>query len=77
MANKNAIIMPAMIDEQAYKYLKSLSAKAKTTGGKKLANAEIIRSALSAVMELELDVSGIKMEDELSQQIINAKIKKH
>lgn len=77
MTNKNLIRINTMIDEQTYTYLKKLSTKAKLTGGKKLANTEIIRATLAVMMDLDLNHSGIKTETELSRRILTALLKEN
>lgn len=54
------------------RYLDGLSLQAKTSGGRKLAIAEIIRATLNVLKKIDLDVLGVKTEKELEQRIFEA-----
>ena len=49
-------------------YLEKLSLRAKSTKGKKLSNTMITRAALKALMDTDLDVSGVRTEEELAER---------
>lgn len=52
------------------RYLDEFSLQAKTSGGRKLAIAEIIRAMPNVLKKMDLDVTGAKTEKELEQKIL-------
>ena len=68
----NVFRMPVTVPEEVMLYLEKLSLRAKATGGKKLSNTMITRATLKALMETDLDVSGVKTEEELTERIKQA-----
>ncbi len=51
-------------------YLESLAATAKFSGGKKLSKTKLIESMVRALQTTNLDVRGVKTEDELLKRVI-------
>lgn len=45
--------------------LEELSLKAKITGGKKLANTELVRAAVQFMLDAGVDVTGCKHEEDM------------
>lgn len=66
-----SITMPPDMVER----LDQLSLKAKVTGGKKLANTELTRAAVNALLnrsKSDIDVSGCKDEEEVENALLVA-----
>jgi hypothetical protein len=59
------IIMPAEMVEA----LEGMSLKAKVTGGKKLANTELVRATVNVLLKSGIDISGCKNEDEAEERL--------
>lgn len=53
-------------------WLQGLSNKMKSSGGYKLPKSYIIRALLDAAMQLNIDVTCIKTEEELVKRILGA-----
>lgn len=68
----NVFRMPVTLPEEVMLYLEKLSLSAKATGGKKLSNTMITRATLKALMDINLDVSGVKTEEELVERVKEA-----
>ena len=51
-------------------YLEALASTAKFTGGKKLSKTKIIESMVRGFKATELDVRGVKTEEELRRRVI-------
>jgi len=49
-----------------------LSLKAKITGGKKLANTELVRAAVNVLLRSGIDISGCKNEEEVEKRLLIA-----
>lgn len=71
-SNANVFRMPVTVSEEIYAYLSQLSIKSKATGGLELPSAMITRAALRALMETDLDVSGVRSEEELVGRVKEA-----
>lgn len=71
----NCLRVPITMPADLFSFLEELSLKAKMTGGKKLANAEIVRAAIRFLMESEIDIAGCKNEDEVLERIRVATVK--
>jgi hypothetical protein len=69
---KGLFRVPISISKEAESWLQSLSNEMKVTGGYKLPKSYIMRSILSAIMKLKIDVSGIKSEKDLEERIREA-----
>lgn len=72
MGKENYLRVPITMPEEMFAYLESVSIKSKISGGRKLANTAIVRACVAAMMDLDVDVNGVKDEDELKERIINA-----
>jgi hypothetical protein len=72
MGKENYLRVPITMPEDMFLYLEETSLKSKVTGGRKLANTTIVRACVSAVMDLNLDVTGVKDEDQLKERIKQA-----
>lgn len=69
---KNLFRIPISITKDMESWLQSLSNTMKATGGYKLPKSYVLRSLLNAAMELGIDVSGVKTEEELEERILEA-----
>jgi hypothetical protein len=65
--------VPVTMPEEMFSFLERSSLTSKTTGGKKLANTEIVRAAIAAMMDLDVDFSGVGDETELKSRIMEAR----
>ncbi len=68
----NYIRVPITMPAEMVEGLSALSLKAKTTGGKKLANTELTRAAVNVLLKLAIDVSGCKNEQEVEERFFEA-----
>jgi hypothetical protein len=75
MRKDNYLRVPITMPADMFTYLENLSVKSKVTGGRKLANTAIIRACVRAMMDLDVDVTGVKDEDELKDRIMEARAK--
>lgn len=75
MGRESYLRVPITMPEEMFSYLEQMSLKSKTTGGRKLANTEIVRAAVSAIMDLDVDFSAIADEQELKDRIMEARPK--
>ncbi len=70
MAKKGEIFkVHVPMDKEITKWLENLGIDAKASGGFRLAKTTIIKACVRAVMELDLNVDGVKTEDELVKKI--------
>jgi hypothetical protein len=69
---KDLFRVPISISKDMESWLQSLSNEMKASGGYKLPKSYILRSLLNAVMELKVDVSGVKTEKELERRFLEA-----
>ena len=60
------------ITKEMESWLQELSSQMKSSGGYKLPKSYINRALLNAAMKLDIDVSGVKTEDELVERILKA-----
>jgi hypothetical protein len=72
---KAYIRVPITMTEKMINFMEGMSLKSKVTGGYKLPNTAIVRACLKAIMELDIDVTGIKTEEELKDRIMEARAK--
>lgn len=72
MSKENYLRVPITMPEEMFAYLESVSIKSKVSGGRKLANTAIVRACIMAMMDLDIDVNGVKDEDELKERIMKA-----
>jgi len=64
--------VPISITKGMEAWLQDLSSKMKSSGGYKLPKSYIIRALLDAAMQLDIDVTEIKTEEELVKRILKA-----
>ncbi len=62
---ENYIRVPITMPADMVAFLEDLSLKSKMSGGKKLANTEIVRAAIRFMMESGVDVGGCKNEKDV------------
>jgi len=62
------ITMPADMVE----FLEKMGMRSKRTGGKKIPNTMIVRSAVRVLGKLDLNVDGVQTEEELDERILDA-----
>lgn len=74
MGKEDYLRVPITMPEDMFTYLESVSIKSKVSGGRKLANTVIVRACIMAMMDLDVDVNGVKDEIELKDRIIKAQI---
>ena len=53
-------------------YLENLGIECKRSGGHKIANTMIVRCAVRLLMDMDLDISKVKTEEELEERIKKA-----
>ncbi|MBE0448764.1 MAG: hypothetical protein IBX64_11835 [Actinobacteria bacterium] len=75
MGKEDYLRVPITMPEEMFTYLETVSVKSKVSGGRKLANTAIVRACVMAMMDLEVDVNGVKDEEELRDRILQAQIK--
>jgi hypothetical protein len=75
MNEKPDIRVPITMTEKMINYMEALSMKSKVTGGHKLPNTAIVRACVKVAMDLDIDVTGIKDENELKMRIMEARTK--
>ncbi len=73
---KDLFRVPISITKDMETWLQDLAIKMKESGGYKLPKSYVIRGLLDAAMNLKIDVSGVKSEDELKERLLEA-IKKY
>ena len=64
--------VPITMPSSMVSYLENLGIECKKSGGHKIANTMIVRSAIRLLMDLDLDISGVKSEEELEKRIKKA-----
>jgi hypothetical protein len=69
---KGLFRVPISITKEMESWLQGLGNQMKSSGGYKLPKSYIYRAVLNAVMELEIDVTGVKTEYELVDRIRKA-----
>ncbi len=73
MGKDSYLRVPITMPEEMFTYLENMSVKSKVTGGRKLANTAIVRACVKAAMDLEIDVTGVRDEEELKDRIMEAR----
>ncbi|OGF48577.1 MAG: hypothetical protein A2231_11330 [Candidatus Firestonebacteria bacterium RIFOXYA2_FULL_40_8] len=68
----NYFRVPLTLPKELDVFLQKVGTEAKTSGGFKLPKTLIIRSLIRAMMELDVDVGGVKEEEELKSRILEA-----
>lgn len=74
MGKEDYLRVPITMPEDMFTFLESVSMRSKMTGGRKLANTAIVRACVKAMMDLNVDIDGVKDEEELKERIIKAQI---
>lgn len=69
---KNLFRIPISVTKDMEYWLQKLSNEMKASGGYKLPKSYILRSLLTAAMKLNVDVSEVKTEKELTKRFIDA-----
>lgn len=69
---KNLFRVPISITKEMEVWLQALSNEMKVSGGYKLPRSYVIRSILTAVMKLDVDISDVKSESELTKRFLEA-----
>jgi hypothetical protein len=64
--------VPITMPSDMVSYLENLGIECKKSGGHKIANTMIVRSAIKLLMDMDLDISGIRSEEELEERIKEA-----
>ena len=75
MGKESYLRVPITMPEEMFAYLEASSLKSKMTGGRKLANTEIVRAAVASVMELDVDFTSVTDEEELKSRIDQARVR--
>jgi len=75
MGKESYLRVPITMPEEMFAYLEEMSLKAKVTKGKKLPNTAIVRAAVSAMMDMNVDFTGVVDEDQLKDRIMEASAK--
>ncbi|MCG9479482.1 MAG: hypothetical protein K9H14_04650 [Actinomycetia bacterium] len=64
--------VPITMPSAMVSFLENMGIECKKSGGHKIANTEIVRSAIRLLMDLDIDINGIKSEEELEARIKDA-----
>lgn len=64
--------VPITMPSDMVAFLENLGIECKRAGGHKVANTEIVRSLIRLLMDMNIDLSGIKTEDDLDMKIKEA-----
>lgn len=64
--------VPITMPSDMVSYLENLGIECKKSGGHKIANTVIVRSAIRFLMDLDIDISRVKSEEELVNRIKEA-----
>jgi len=64
--------VPITMPPDMFEGLEALSLKARITGGRKLANTELVRSAVNVLLKSNIDISGCKNEEEVEERFLMA-----
>ena len=62
--------IPITMPPEMVEGLEKLSLKAKITGGKKLANTELVRAAVNVMLKSGIDISGCRNEEEVENRFL-------
>lgn len=74
--NEGAMIkLSVFLNRQEDAYLENLSSIAKFSGGKKISKTKLVENMVKAFSNTELDVSGVKTDEELLKRL-NAQLRK-
>ena len=64
--------VPITMPSDMVSFLENLGIECKKSGGHKIANTMIVRSAVKLLMDMDLDISEVRSEEELENRIKNA-----
>lgn len=64
--------LPINLSEEEILFLERIGHQAKRTGGFRLSKSAVVRALIEVAMRLEIDVTGVKDEAELSARLSNA-----
>ena len=64
--------IPITMPSEMVSFIENLGVECKRSGGHKLANTEIVRSLIRLMIDLDVDISGIKTEEELEARVKEA-----
>ena len=64
--------VPITMPSDMVAYLENLGIECKRSGGHKIANTMIVRCCIKLLMDMDLDISKVKSEEELEQRIKKA-----
>ncbi len=64
--------VPITMPSDMVAFLEKFGIECKKAGGHKVANTEIVRSLIRLLMDLDIDLSGIKTEEDLDLKIKEA-----
>ena len=64
--------VPITMPSTMVSFLEDMGIQCKKSGGHKIANTMIVRSAIRLLMDLDLDIAGVKSEEELENRMKDA-----
>ncbi|MEA2016253.1 MAG: hypothetical protein U9O59_06075 [Actinomycetota bacterium] len=64
--------IPITMPSGMVSFMENMGIECKKSGGHKIANTMIVRCALKLLMDMDMDISGVKSEDELGKRIKEA-----
>lgn len=64
--------VPITMPSDMVVYLENLGIECKKSGGHKIANTMIVRCSIRLLMDMDLDISKVKSEEELEERIKKA-----
>ena len=64
--------VPITMPSNMVAYLENLGIECKRSGGHKIANTMIVRCAIRLLMDMDMDISKVKTEEELENRIKKA-----
>ena len=64
--------VPITMPSYMVSFLENMGIECKKSGGHKIANTMIVRSAIKLLMDMDLDISEVRSEEELESRIKDA-----
>ncbi len=64
--------IPITMPSGMVSFLENMGIECRKSGGHKIANTMIVRCALKLLMDMNIDISGVKSEEELEKRIKEA-----
>jgi len=64
--------VPITMPSEMVSFLENLGIECKKSGGHKIANTEIVRSLIRLLMDMDIDLSRVKTEEELEDRVKEA-----